>query len=79
MDLKFNNIQELYELLLPALETKEIQLRRNDYLGLSKKDIFNYLKNNKWKDEDIRSLKLHQLVNDILELDNDELNSSKEL
>ena len=77
MDLKFNNVQELYELLLPALETKEIQLRRNDYLGLSKKDIFNYLKNSKWKD--IRSLKLYQMVDDILELDNDELNSSKEL
>lgn len=77
MDLKFNNVQELYELLLPALETKEIQLRRNDYFGLSKKDIFNYLKDKKWKDS--INLKLYQMVNDILELDNDELNSSKEL
>ena len=77
MDLKFNNVQELYELLLPALETKEIQLRRNDYLGLSKKDIFNYLKDNKWKND--RNLKIHQMVSDILELDNDELNSYNEL
>lgn len=77
MDLKFNNVQELYELLLPALETKEIQLRRNDYLGLSKKDIFNYLKENKWKND--RNLKIHQVVSDILDLDNDELNSYNEL
>lgn len=77
MDLKFNNVQELYELLLPALETKEIQLRRNDYLGLSKKDIFNYLSENKWKND--RNLRIHQMVDDILELDNDELNSYKEL
>ena len=43
MDLKYNNIEELYELLSPALETKKIQLRRNDYLGISKKDIWDYL------------------------------------
>lgn len=77
MDLKFNNVQELYDLLLPALETKEIQLRRNDYLGLSKKDIFNYLKDNKWKND--RNFHIHQMVSDILELDNDELNSYNEL
>lgn len=77
MDLKFNNVQQLYELLLPALETKKIQLRRNDYLGLSKKDIFNYLRDNKWKNE--RNLKIHQMVSDILDLDNDELNSYNEL
>ena len=43
MDLKFNDVSELYELLLPALETKEIQLRRNDYLGITKNDIWKYL------------------------------------
>ena len=73
MDLNFNNIQELYELLSPALETKKIQLRRNDYLNISKKDIWDYLKDNKWKD--ITNLKIHELVSDILNLDNEELNS----
>ena len=73
MDLNFNNIQELYELLSPALETKKIQLRRNDYLNISKKDIWDYLKDNKWKD--ITNLKIHELVSDILYLDNEELNS----
>lgn len=77
MDLKFNNLQELYDLLLPALETKEIQLKRNDYFGLSKKDIWNYLKETRWKD--LNNLRLYQMVADILYVDNDELNSYNEL
>lgn len=77
MDLKFNNLKELYDLLLPALETKEIQLRRNNYLGLSKKDVWNYLKNTTWKNSS--DLRLHQMVSDIINLDNDKLNSYNEM
>ena len=73
MDLKFNNVQELYELLSPALETKKIQLRRNDYLNISKKDIWDYLKDNKWND--ISKLTIREMVNDILNIDNELLNS----
>lgn len=75
MDLKFNDVQELYELLSPALETKVIQLRRNDYLNISKKDIWDYLKDNKWKD--ISKLTIREMVNDILNIDNELLNSYK--
>ena len=77
MNLKFNNIKELYELLLPALETKEIQLKRNDYFGLTKKDIWEYLKETKWKNSN--NLRIYQMVYDILYVDNDELNSYNEL
>ncbi len=77
MDLKFNNIKELYELLLPALETKEIQLKRNDYFGLTKKDIWEYLKETKWKNSN--NLRIYQMVCDILYVDNDALNSYNEL
>lgn len=77
MDLKFNNVRELYELLLPALETKEIQLRRNDYLGLSKQDIWEYLKNTIWKNAN--NLTLNQMVSDILNADDEEINSYKEI
>lgn len=73
MDLKFDNVQELYELLSPALETKKIQLRRNDYLNISKKDIWDYLKDNKWND--ISKLTIREMVNDILNIDNELLNS----
>ena len=77
MDLKFNNIKELYELLLPALETKEIQLKRNDYFGLTKKDIWEYLKETKWKNSN--NLRIYQMVYDILYVDNDALSSYNEL
>ena len=77
MNLEVNNIKELYELLIPALETKEIQLRRNDYLGISKKDIWDYLTNTCWKDAN--NLKLHQMVSDILEADNEAISSYKEI
>ncbi len=77
MDLKFNNVRELYELLLPALETKEIQLRRNDYLGLSKQDIWDYLKNTIWKNAN--NLTLNQMVSDILNADDEQINSYKEI
>lgn len=77
MNLKFNNIKELYELLLPALETKEIQLKRNDYFGLTKKDIWEYLKETKWKNSN--NLRIYQMVCDILYVDNDALNSYNEL
>lgn len=77
MDLKFNNVRELYELLLPALETKEIQLRRNDYLGLSKQDIWDYLKNTIWKNAN--NLTLNQMVSDILNAPDEEINSYKEI
>lgn len=77
MDLKFNNVRELYELLLPALETKEIQLRRNDYLGLSKQDIWDYLKNTIWKNAN--NLTLNQMVSDILSADDEEINNYKEI
>lgn len=77
MDLKFNNIKELYELLLPALETKEIQLKRNNYFGLTKKDIWEYLKETKWKNSN--NLRIYQMVYDILYVDNDALSSYNEL
>ena len=76
MNLKFNN-EKLYDLLLPALETKEIQLRRNDYLDISKETIFKYFVENVWKDES--NIRLSQMVSDILNMDNEILNKYKEL
>ena len=73
MDLKFSNALELYDLLLPALETKEIQLRRNDYLGITKKDIWKYLSETRWKN--YNGLRLYQMVSDIFNLDSDLLNN----
>ena len=74
MNLKFSN-EKLYELLLPALETKEIQLRRNDYLDISKEDIWTYLKENVWNEKN--NLRVNRMVSDILNINNEILNDYK--
>ncbi len=77
MDRKFDKLDDMYDLLLPALEVKEIQLRRSDYLGISKKDIWNYLKETKWSKD--KGLRLHKMVNDIMIADNDAIISHNEI
>ena len=68
MDIEFNNVKELYERLIPALNTKVKELRRNDIDYVKKEDIWNYLKNKKWSKAN--NLLLYQMVDDILNLDN---------
>ena len=71
MDIEFNNVKELYERLIPALNTKVKELRRNDIDYVKKEDIWNYLKNKKWSKAN--NLLLYQMVDDILNLDNYEI------
>lgn len=71
MDIEFNNIKELYERLLPALNTKVTELKRNDLDYIKKEDIWNYLKDTKWVSAN--NLLLYQMVDDILNLDNYEI------
>lgn len=73
MDIEFNSIKELYERLLPALNTKIAELKRYDLDYIKKEDIWNYLKVNKW--EKATDLKLYQMVDDILNLDNDKIDN----
>ena len=68
MDIEFNNIKELYERLIPALNAKVIELKRCDLDYIKKEDIWNYLKETKWSKAN--NLLLYQMVNDILNLDN---------
>ncbi len=73
MDIEFNSIRELYERLLPALNTKITELKRYDLDYIKKEDIWNYLKVTKW--EKATDLKLYQMVDDILNLDNDKIDN----
>ena len=73
MDIEFNSIKELYERLLPALNTKIAELKRYDLDYIKKEDIWNYLKVTKW--EKATDLKLYQMVDDILNLDNDKIDN----
>ena len=64
---EFSNVSELYSRLIPALNTKVLELKRNNISYIKKEDIWNYLKIKKWKNAN--NLLLHQMVDDILNVD----------
>ena len=65
---EFKNQKELYQRLIPAFNVKLRLLKKNNYSHITKKDIWNYLKDNKWcKSID---LTLADMVNDIIHADN---------
>ena len=62
---------ELYQSLIPALNVKIKYLRKNKIKEITKEDIWNYLKETKWKNS--INLTLADMVQDILHTDNGEL------
>ncbi|MGE5455682.1 MAG: post-transcriptional regulator [Ignavibacteriales bacterium] len=68
MDLEFNSIEELYERLKPALITKCSEMKRDGYKYIKEEDIWNYLKEVKWKKA--VDLGLHEMVRDVLNTEN---------
>lgn len=68
MDIIFSSLQELYERLKPALYTKKQEMIRAGFEYIKEEDIWNYLKEIKWK----RSidLSLHEMVDDVINCDN---------
>ena len=63
-NIRFNSLNELYNRLVPAMETKVSELKLNGVNYISVEDIWNYLKNNKWNKS--RDLTLSECVDDIL-------------
>lgn len=68
---KFMSAADLYERLLPALRTKKNQMKLEKYIGITEKDIWDYLSSKVWSDK--RNLTLSEVVNDILNTDSLEL------
>ncbi len=68
MDFEFTSEEELYKRLKPALITKYREMQANGYNYLKEEDIWNYLKEIKWKKA--QDLALSDMVNDILNTDN---------
>lgn len=67
MDLEFNNLQELYDRIKPALITKQSEMKRNGYDYIRIEDIWNFFKEIKWKKAN--GLNLYDMVSDILNTD----------
>lgn len=68
MDLEFSSLKDLYLRVEPALTSKKTELDRIGLSYIDKKDIWDYLVENKWKVG--KDLTLSDVVDDILNTDN---------
>lgn len=69
MEPEFSSVEELYNRLKPALRTKLSELNEYGYGYLKIEDIWNYLRDNCWKNS--HDLLLNDMVSDILNADNE--------
>lgn len=69
-DIEFNNVQELYDRVKPALKSKLKELKREKYDYIKEEDLWNYLIKTKWSNAN--GLVLCEIVDDILHTDNSE-------
>ncbi len=68
MDIEIESLQELYQRIKPALVTKKSEMHREGYIYIKEEDIWNYLKEVKWKNA--RDLSLYDMTSDILNTEN---------
>jgi len=68
---EYKSQKELYLNLVPALNVKMKHLKRAKCNNIKKEDIWNYLRDNKWKYS--IDLTLSDMVQDIIHLDNSEI------
>lgn len=68
-----NTLSDLYNRLTPALRSKKKELHALKYFYITEKDIWNFIKDTKWNNEN--NLTLYDMVSDILNVPNDELTS----
>lgn len=63
-EVTFTSLEELYKRLKPALTTKAKELHRSGYTYINEMDIWNYLKDEKWRTS--VNLLLYQMVDDVI-------------
>ena len=68
---EYKNQLELYQSLIPAFHVKLKLLKKSDYTDITSKDIWDYLKDNKWRIS--VDLTLADMVEDIIHTDNLEI------
>ena len=65
--MRFKDLEDLYNSVLPALMSKENNLHLEKYVMITKDDIWNYLLEKKWVLQD--ELDLASIIDDILCVD----------
>ena len=68
---QFKSIAELYKRVLPALKTRQRELKRKKLGFISEQDIWNYLRRAKWTRD--AELTLFDVVDDILNVPDENL------
>jgi hypothetical protein len=71
VDEKFNSITDLYKRVLPALKSKRRELEASKVGFITEKDIWDYLRDEKWNKKS--NLTLFDIVNDILNVEKNKL------
>jgi hypothetical protein len=66
--MEFKSLQELYKRIYPALLSKKMDLYRCGYNYIKEEDIWNCLRESKWKQA--ANLSLSEMVNDVLLIEN---------
>lgn len=65
--MEFSSLQELYNRITPALRCKQREMVRSGLNYIKQEDIWNYLKEVKWKSA--TNLSLYEMVSDVLNTD----------
>ena len=68
---EYRSQEELYQGLIPAINVKMKLLKKSHYDDITHEDIWNYLKDNKWRSS--IDLTLGDMVQDIIHTDNLEI------
>lgn len=70
-EFKFKSLEELYKKLIPAFNVRVNDLKRSKINGITREDIWNYLKNNNWIRRE--HLTLSEMVDDIINVSDKDL------
>ena len=70
-EIVFNSQEELYQRIKPALRSKKKMIVSEGYKRITEKDIWDYMRYNKWSDS--YGLELCDMVDDILHTDTQQI------
>ena len=61
-----NTYEDIFLHVLPALESKKSEFKVYNYGTVTENDIWKYCITKKWRKQNIATLPLHRIVNDVL-------------
>lgn len=63
-----NQFAQYFKEVLPAIESKKCEFHLYGYTTANEEDIWIYCIQKKWRNKDIESMKIYEMVNDILKI-----------